>query len=145
MAWEDLPEILDHISDNWDYTPYTWYDFAVQLDAAQLDYGLGDDHAALGHVLFALQEIEDTGDWVLSVNVSLSPKTMLMACLKKMRTEYLAAGAEVTMDTILSAMITADFDELQQFIGIVDAYRVSLWNEPFNAEFYAALARGFTP
>lgn len=47
------------------------------------------------------------------------------------------------MDMLLSAMVTADFSQLQYFIGIVDAYRQSLWNKPFNAEFFAALARGF--
>lgn len=52
---------------------------------------------------------------------------------------------ELTMDAILSVMITADFEDLQKFVGIVDAYRVALWNEPFNVDFYAALARGFTP
>lgn len=50
---------------------------------------------------------------------------------------------EVTMDAILSAMITADIGQLEYFVGLVDAYRMALWNQPFNAEFYAALARGF--
>lgn len=54
-------------------------------------------------------------------------------------------AAEVTMDAILTAMITADFDELQKFVGLSDAYRTAIWNQPFNAEFYAALARGFMP
>jgi len=57
--------------------------------------------------------------------------------------ENLNGAAEVDMDSILSAMITADFDQLQKFIGLVDAYRVAIWNAPFNAEFYGALARGF--
>ena len=52
-------------------------------------------------------------------------------------------AAEVTMDAILNAMLGAEFDDLQKFIGIVDAYRVAIWNAPFNAEFYASLARGF--
>lgn len=52
------------------------------------------------------------------------------------------AGA-VTMDSILTAMLGSSFDQLQKFIGIEDAYRVALWNAPFNADFYAALARGF--
>ena len=52
-------------------------------------------------------------------------------------------GAEITMDAILSAMVTATPDELQYFIGLVDAYRQSLWNRPFNREYFAALARGF--
>lgn len=51
----------------------------------------------------------------------------------------------VTMDAILSCMITATFSQLQTFVGLVDAYRVALWNEPFNSEYYAALARGFMP
>ncbi|GAI62812.1 unnamed protein product [marine sediment metagenome] len=49
----------------------------------------------------------------------------------------------VTMSAILSAMIAADFDDFQAFVGIVDGYRAALWNKPFNAEYYAALARGF--
>ncbi|MBA7528712.1 hypothetical protein ES705_20900 [subsurface metagenome] len=52
-------------------------------------------------------------------------------------------GNGVTMDAILNAMLVADFDELQKFVGLVDAYRVAIWNAPFNANFYAALARGF--
>jgi len=52
-------------------------------------------------------------------------------------------GGGVDMDSILTAMITAKFSELEKFIGIVDAYRVALWNAPFNADFYGALARGF--
>ncbi len=56
-----------------------------------------------------------------------------------------APPTEITLDDILNAMISADFAQLQAFIGIVDAYRVSLWNEPFNVEYYAALARGFQP
>lgn len=51
--------------------------------------------------------------------------------------------AEVTMSAILSAMVTATGDELKYFIGLVDAYRSSLWEKPFNAEYFAALARGF--
>lgn len=54
-----------------------------------------------------------------------------------------SAPSPVTMDAILNAMLSSSFDNLQQFIGIVDAYRVALWNAPFNAEFYGALARGF--
>lgn len=51
---------------------------------------------------------------------------------------------EVTMDAILSAMITAEFEQIQTFVGIVDGYRVGIWNEWFNVEYFAALARGFT-
>jgi len=50
---------------------------------------------------------------------------------------------DVDMDAILNAMLRADFSELQKFVGLVDAYRVAIWNAPFNSQFYAALARGF--
>jgi hypothetical protein len=47
------------------------------------------------------------------------------------------------MDAILNAMLDATPSQYTKFIGIVDAYRVALWNAPFNADFYAALAQGF--
>ena len=50
----------------------------------------------------------------------------------------------LTMDDILSVMVTASDEEYAKFIGLVDAYRIGLWNKPFNTEFYAALGRGFT-
>ncbi|GAH29755.1 unnamed protein product, partial [marine sediment metagenome] len=31
----------------------------------------------------------------------------------------------------------------EYFVGLVDAYRQSIWNRPFNKDFFAALARGF--
>ena len=54
-----------------------------------------------------------------------------------------APPAVVTMESILAAMITATDDDFKSFIGIVDAYRVGLWNKPFDSNYYAALARGF--
>ena len=57
-------------------------------------------------------------------------------------TNCLDAG-EVTMSSILLAMLTADFEQLKKFVGIFDAYRVAIWNAPFDAEYYAAIARGF--
>ncbi len=49
----------------------------------------------------------------------------------------------VDMDSILSAMVTAEPDQVQYFVGLVDAYRQSIWDRPFNKEFFASLARGF--
>jgi hypothetical protein len=47
------------------------------------------------------------------------------------------------MDTLLSAMTTAKYDQLKKFIGLVDAYRVAVWDAPYNEDFYASLARGW--
>lgn len=54
-----------------------------------------------------------------------------------------APGGGVTLDDIINEMLSATFEQLEKFIGIVDAYRIALWNAPFNADFYGALARGF--
>jgi len=50
---------------------------------------------------------------------------------------------ELTMDKMINTMLMADPSEVTYFIGLVDAYRQSIWNAPFNKEFYSALARGF--
>lgn len=52
-------------------------------------------------------------------------------------------GAEVTMSAVLSALLVADPDEVKQFVGITDAFKQSIWDKPYNREFYAALGRGF--
>lgn len=72
-----------------------------------------------------------------------SVRYWLVRCLQWMDINWSEGNGEVTMDAILTAMLGAEYTELQQFIGIVDSYRVALWNSWFNTEFYAALARGF--
>ena len=60
--------------------------------------------------------------------------------------DYLNAnigGGEVDMASILSAMMAATHEEITQFMGITQAYKIAVWDAPFNEEFYAALARGF--
>lgn len=54
-----------------------------------------------------------------------------------------APEAEFNMGILLSTMLTAEPSQIQGFVGITDAYRQSIWNKPFNKEFFAALARGF--
>lgn len=49
----------------------------------------------------------------------------------------------IDMDTLLSTMLTASPEQTMSFVGLVDAYRQSVWNRPFNQEYFAALARGF--
>lgn len=53
------------------------------------------------------------------------------------------SGGGVNMGSILTAMQSASFEELNSFMGITQAYKVAVWDAPFNEEFYAALARGF--
>jgi len=52
-------------------------------------------------------------------------------------------AGDVTMDGMLTAMLSATSEQLTTWMGITDAYTVAVWDAPFNAEYYAALARGF--
>lgn len=45
-------------------------------------------------------------------------------------------AAELNMDAIIAAMIQAERAHIEQFIGLVDAYRVKLWNARFDFGFY---------
>lgn len=121
-----------------------------QLGQADSDWGSGDDHAAIKHLMYAIDYNNQAIEAVLAQGFygwSGDSHALLNALNRSKACPFIdeAPAGEVTMDDILTAMISANFGNLQTFIGIVDAYRVALWNEPFNAEFYAALARGFTP
>lgn len=52
-------------------------------------------------------------------------------------------AAEFSMGALLSTMLSANPEQVEYFVGLVDAYRQSIWNRPFDKDFYAALARGF--
>ncbi len=65
----------------------------------------------------------------------------IKGCLNHLEGEL--GGGEVDMASILTAMLAATPEEITQFMGITDAYKVAVWDAPFNEEFYAALARGF--
>lgn len=52
-------------------------------------------------------------------------------------------GATITMQAIINAMFLANKTQVSSFVGLMDAYRQSIWNMPFNAEMWAAVARGF--
>jgi len=52
-------------------------------------------------------------------------------------------SADPTMQQIINAMFLANPTQVTSFVGLMDAYRQSIWNAPFNAEMWAAVARGF--
>ena len=143
MAWPDLPASIDLLATNYHNAYYQRSDAQTQINFAWDDWNVGDDHACLVNVLQAIQKHNDALDSMIAFALPLTPDTLLPAILYQLRYEYSTQEYELTMSKILAAMITADLDEYRRFIGIADAYRVALWNKPFNAEFYAALARGF--
>jgi len=52
---------------------------------------------------------------------------------------------ELTMEHILAVMMDAIPPEIEQFVGIMDAYRQAIWNIDFNQKYYASLAKRFIP
>jgi len=65
----------------------------------------------------------------------------LILCLSWINSNWSVGG--LTMDDILTEMLSATPTQLTKWVGITDAYKVAVWDAPFNAEYYAALARGF--
>lgn len=109
-----------------------WKDFAAD------HWDAGEDHLAIEDIILSLTHVVE-GLRYSSLSVSpFFPEGAIWWYFTNCITGY-----TLTMDDILSVMLSATDDEYKKFIGLVDAYRVGLWNKPFNSEYYAALARGF--
>ena len=143
MPWPELPDSLDLLSDAWDLCPATIETSQLVLNAAWAHWNINQDHLAIQDTLLSLQELLDTVDNMLSYIFTFDPKTLLCKVLYQMRAEYQAGGYDLTMGDMLSTMLGATPSEVTYFVGLVDAYRQAIWNKPFNAEFFAALSRGF--
>jgi len=105
----------------------------------------GDDHLCLYYTLFAVDDLKNTIH-DLSVRFIWGENgfsMMIPTAFRALQALIGGAGADLTMDGLLSTMLTADPAQVEYFVGLVDAYRQSIWNRPFNQEFFAALSRGF--
>ena len=109
------------------------------IQDAMTHWNLHEDHLAIEDILSGMAQLWWAIDYLVYKYTPFYPECPVPHFLKYHTVET----ATVDMDGILSAMLTAKLEQIEYFIGLVDAYRVSLWNRPFNAEFYAALARGF--
>ena len=125
-------------------TAYTWF-YTFKNDLLYAGNALQDNDVvtAGGHLINASASIGTARNYLLKEDALLKGLRRYWRDALYWINDNWPVGAEVTMDAILSAMLGANFEQLQYFIGLVDAYRVALWNAPFNADFYAALARGF--
>lgn len=116
---------------------FQYYVWAIyHIYDAEDHWDLGQDHLAIEDIILALRDIRysavsSTYPWS-PYNTTGAIHYFLDNCING-----------VDMSAILSAMLTADPDEIQQFIGITDAFMQSIWNRPYNREFFAALGRGF--
>ena len=137
FSWDDYNSVLTRCVTQYDFAYTAYTNAGNERSAAFIHYVANQDHAAIGHLCSAVGYLCGAVVNMLDLNTGVHdpPNYTLLYFMDKF--------GGCTMDTILTAMIGATFLQLQKFIGIEDAYRVALWNAPFNAEFYAALARGF--
>lgn len=134
-------------AENWKLAATYAANMTQEVNNAQINHNAADYVTAQQHIINALYKVDNMRLALLDTYQYPYPRFNIFKVLEILddRIDDLEDAPPVTvdMDAILSAMLSAAFQQIEYFIGIVDAYRVSLWNEPFNAEFYAALARGF--
>jgi len=118
-------------------TLYTTY-AGVHIGDATVHWYAAQDHEAIQDIIFALSDLNTAAGYA---GYGYSPFQNYGPWLWYM--DNCIEAAEMTMDDILNVMLTADPEQVMRFTGLVDAYRQSVWDKPFNREFYAALARGF--
>jgi len=139
--YSNFTEAFTVLKEQWLYAGANLEYYKSQLNWARFAWDAGNDHGAINALI--------NSGWFLSTLLSMAfdfyEDETDQSCFCE--SIYYAGkggdGATVDMDAILNAMLAAEFSEFQMFIGIEDAYRMALWNKPFNAEFYAALGRGF--
>lgn len=81
------------------------------------------------------------GDWGYGSNQSAFNALLNTSFACKFITA--AQVPDPTMQSIIDTMFLANPTQVSSFVGLMDAYRQSIWNMPFNAEMWAAIARGF--
>lgn len=134
-------DVLSDIDWWYDYADYKRYKAQLHYTDAVYYYGVGNDHKALGYIIDLAQEVIGSLTGVISFDQGYGEVGIVPYFL---RNHTIEEANGVNMASILLAMLAAKQPELMSFVGIVDAYRQSIWNQPFNQEYYAALARGFT-
>lgn len=140
--WYTWTDAFDAQMRGWDYA---YSDNGIvagnhQADA-NLHWTLNQDHLAIQDLISCIGAVRQAIFDLMAKDSHMNPTYASMWLLKYLKDH---AGTPA-MGDILTAMLAAKFDELQTFIGIEDAYRSALWDQPFNAQFYAALANGFRP
>lgn len=133
-------DLLENVEDSFTTSLARLNQANVYANYLESSFGAYMDAAAEGYWTTYHERIYDAIRYAIHKNYN-PEYDALTQWMEKAMDEGL--GGDVTMDSILSAMISADYQQLQKFVGLVDAYRMAIWNQPFNAEFYAALARGF--
>ena len=120
-------------------------DGQYDTDKAWEQWDLGDDHWCLYRTLSAVTHIDSAGEDIVGYFLwgANGFDSMIPLAFRYLKGEIDAIEPTIDMSMIINAMLEADPDQVKWFVGIVDAFRQSIWNQPFDAEFFAALGRGF--
>lgn len=147
MAW-DYDALINDLNTHYGLARYHHLQMNVEITAAWMDWNVPDDHACLQDVIQCLEAARDAFVDILHKgyygwNGATFP--LISALNRDKACPFIteAPEYEFTMGKLINTMLTAMPDEVTYFVGLVDAYRQSVWNQPFNQEFFAGLARGF--
>ena len=145
MALPFIPDLIDKLDENIPDMVYDLEFFIARLNQAGISAEADDIVACGGALRSASGILEDFKEHFLTtVGGDYNWCRNVRECMYWInRFAGGGAPAEVDMDTILTAMTTASFEQLTSFMGITQAYKIAVWDAPFNEEYYAALARGF--
>lgn len=137
MAWTTkqgcINDIISKYSTARNYCNASWDE---QSDA-QLWLNLGNHAFAIQYLIEAVED-NTFGVWNCLVrNTSYSPPYAVPYFF----TNYV--DGDVDMTAILDAMLEANEEQVKYFVAMNDAYRQSIWNKPFDNEYFASLARLF--
>lgn len=127
---------LDAIADS-AYKSLTYSNRALtDINNALSHWNLGQDHEAIEDLIKGLSDTNTAAGYA---GYGYDP----FAYVGPWWYYFTNCIAGLDMDSLLNVMLEADPKQVEYFVGLVDAYRQSIWNKPFNSEFFAALARGF--
>ena len=133
--WGGQVQWMTWLLDRMDVGRTYWRNATTEYDTAYTEFYFGDPNVGLEYSILAGMDLCVAVGMLSNLDDGWYPDDTLH--------EYIQMWATANMDTILNAMLQASFDQLTKFVGITDAFKSAIWDKPFNAEFYAALARGF--
>ncbi|GAI72283.1 unnamed protein product [marine sediment metagenome] len=139
--YDNFDDAYKGLEGKWDTARSHWDNILTYKKKAFTAWSANEDHIAIGHLITAITETWFTFNVYPGFQFSDPDQSPIVESIYWANKDV--PTAEVTMRAILDEMFTASDYELMQFIALVDAYRQSLWNKPFDANYWAAVARGF--
>lgn len=141
----DFDELIAQMDGAYPGVQYEANEAIADVDRAWVKWSAGDDHLCLNYTLKAVDHLEYGGYDIVGYYMwgANGFDSMIPLAFKYLKGMIDALEPTITMEQILAAMVAATPDDVMDFIGLVDAYRQSVWNRPFDSEFFASMARSF--